>query len=274
MDVGMITNNGNAAANTHAANTYATNTFVAKETKQTDNVKKYGAPGRTIGQAKLSEKAREYYEELKAKYQDMDFILVSKDMKEMAKANAGSYANPHKMVVLIDEEKIERMASDEEFRKQYEGLIATAQKKMPELKQAFSTTSNVKGYGMQVNDNGTASFFAVMSKSFDEQAQRIEKRRVEKLEEKKAAEKKAQKEQQKEWLEEKRAENKETLEKLNSENVQDLFGEYKNDDVVIISAGSVEGLLRKVEDYNFAYKADTIKTEAEKYVGTVIDFKG
>lgn len=269
MDVGMITNSNNAAANAHE-----TNTFVPKETKQADAVKKYSVTGKTLGQPKLSEKAKQYYEELKSKYQDMDFILVSKDMKEAAKANAGSFANPHKMVVLIDEEKIERMASDEQFRKQYESLIAAAQKKMPELKQAFSSTSNVKGYGMQVNDNGTASFFAVMSKSFDEQAERMEKRRVEKLEEKKAAEKKAQKEQQKEWLEEKRTENKETLEKLNSENVQDLFGEYKKDDVVIISAGSVEELLRKVEDYNFSYRADTIKTQAEKYVGTVIDFKG
>lgn len=269
MDVGMITNSNNAAANAHE-----TNTFVPKETKQADAVKKYSVTGKTLGQPKLSEKAKQYYEELKSKYQDMEFVLVSKDMKEAAKANAGSYANPHKMVVLIDEEKIERMASDEQFRKQYEGLIATAQKKMPELKQAFSSTSNVKGYGMQVNDNGTASFFAVMSKSFDEQAERMEKRRVEKLEEKKAAEKKAQKEQQKEWLEEKRTENKETLEKLNSENVQDLFGEYKKDDVVIISAGSMEELLRKVEDYNFSYRADTIKTQAEKYVGTVIDFKG
>lgn len=269
MDVGMITNKNNAAVNSHA-----TNAFAAKETKQADDVKKYNVTGRTIGQPKLSEQAKQYYEELKAKYKDMDFVLVSKDMKEMAKANAGSFANPHKMVVLIDEEKIERMASDEQFRKQYEGLIATAQKKMPELKQAFSTTSNVKGYGMQVNDNGTASFFAVMSKSFDEQAERIEKRRVEKLEEKKAAEKKAQKEQQKEWLEEKRAENKEALEILNSENVQDLFGEYKKDDVVIISAGSVEELLRKVEDYHYSYMSDTVRTDAEKYVGTVIDFRG
>ena len=44
----------------------------------------------------------------------------SKDMKETAKANAGQYANANKMVVLIDEEKIERMADDESYRKQYE----------------------------------------------------------------------------------------------------------------------------------------------------------
>ena len=74
--------------------------------------------GKTIGQPKLSENAKKYYEELKSKYQNMDFILVSNDMKEMAKVNAGSFANPQKMVVLIDEEKIERMATDEQYRKQ------------------------------------------------------------------------------------------------------------------------------------------------------------
>lgn len=264
MDVGMITNSGNAVVNSHAA----------KEIQQADDVKKCNVTGKTIGQPKLSEKAKQYYEELKEKYQDMDFILVSKDMKEMAKASAGSFANPHKMVVLIDEEKIERMAEDEQFRKQYEGLIATAQKKMPELKQALSSSSNVKGYGMQVNDNGTASFFAVMKKSFDRQADLIEKRRAEKKEEKKAAEKKAQKEAQVERLEESRAEQEEIQETLKSENVKDLFGEYKKDDVVIISAGSVEELLRKVEDYHYSYMADTVRTDAEKYVGTVIDFRG
>lgn len=263
MDVGTITNNSNMVVNSN----------VTKETRQSDVVKKYGVTGKTIGQPRLSEEAKKYYEELKSKYQDMDFILVSKDMKETAKAKAGSFANPHKMVVLIDEEKIERMASDEQFRKQYEGLITAAQKKIPELEKSLSKVPNVMGYGMQVNDNGTTSFFAVMNKSFDEQAQRLEDRREEKLAEKKAAQKKALKEQQQEMQEEKRAEKK-AQEALNSENVRDLFGEYKKDDVVIVSAASVDELLRKVEEYNFSYRADTVKSQAEKYIGTVIDFKG
>ncbi len=56
----------------------------------------------------------------------MNFILVSEDQKENAKANAAGYANSNNMVVLIDEDKIERMASDENYRKQYEGIIANA----------------------------------------------------------------------------------------------------------------------------------------------------
>ena len=148
MDVGTITNNANATANTYAS----------KENKPADEVKKYGVAGKNIGQAKLSETAKKYYEELKAKYKDMDFILVSKDMKEAAKANAGKYANPNKMVVLIDEEKIERMAQDEQFRKQYESVIASAQKKLPQLQQALGNSANIKGFGMQVNNDGFQRF--------------------------------------------------------------------------------------------------------------------
>lgn len=254
MDVGTISNNTSAAVNSYAA----------KETKQADDVKKYSVTGRTIGQPKLSEKAKKYYEELKAKYQDMDFILVSKDMKEMAKANAGSFANPQKMVVLIDEEKIERMAEDEQFRKQYESVIASAQKKLPQLQQALGNSSNIKGFGMQVNDGGKASFFAVMQKSFDEQADRIEKRRAEKKEEKKAAEKKEEKK-----AAEKKAEKKEREEKL-----AEKRAEKKEAQEVVISADSIEELVKKIEEYNYSYRADTVKTDAEKYLGTVIDFKG
>ena len=48
MDLGAITNSTNAVGNTYAA----------KETKQADEVKKYGVTGKTIGQPKLSENAK------------------------------------------------------------------------------------------------------------------------------------------------------------------------------------------------------------------------
>ena len=254
--------------NMHIAN----NTYGTKDTKeskeaesketsaanQTTAGKKVDVKGKTIGQPKLSEKAAKYYEELKSKYKNMDFILVSKDMKEMAKANAGSFANPQKMVVLIDEEKVERMAEDEKFRKQYEGVIASAQKQLPQLKQALGRFSNVKGFGVQVKDNGVTSFFAVMNKSFNDQAARLEKRRIEKKAEKKEAEKKAEKKERQERLEEKREELR--LEAKEAEEV--------------LSADSVEELVKMVEDFNYQFVSDTTMTEAEKGLGTVIDFKG
>ena len=87
--------------------------------------------GKTIGNPQLSEKASKYYEELKKKYSNMDFILVSEDQKAAAQAQAGKYANPAKMVVLIDEAKIEKMAEDENYRKQYESVIANAKNGAP-----------------------------------------------------------------------------------------------------------------------------------------------
>lgn len=226
---------------------------------QIEACKKVDVKGKTIGQPKLSEKAAKYYEELKSKYKNMDFILVSKDMKEMAKANAGSFANPQKMVVLIDEEKVERMAEDEKFRKQYESVIASAQKQLPQLKQALGPFSNVKGFGVQVKDNGVTSFFAVMSKSFNDQAARLEKKRIEKKAEKKEAEKKAEKKERQEQLEDKREEHRLEIKEAEEE---------------IISADSIEELVRMVEDFNYLFVSDTTMTEAEKGLGTVIDFKG
>ena len=252
-----IANNTYDAKNAKATKDAKASNEVSAE-KHIDSAKKVDVKGKTIGQPKLSEKAAKYYEELKSKYKNMDFILVSKDMKEMAKANAGSFANPQKMVVLIDEEKVERMAEDEKFRKQYEGVIASAQKQLPQLQQALGRFSNVKGFGVQVKDNGVTSFFAVMSKSFNDQAARLEKRRVEKKAEKKEAEKKAEKKERQERLEEKREEHR--LEAKEAEEV--------------LSADSMEELVKMVEDFNYQFVSDTTMTEAEKGLGTIIDFKG
>lgn len=181
----------------------------------------------------------------------MDFILVSKDQKEQAQAQAGSYANASKMVVLIDEEKIERMAEDETYRKQYEGIIANAASGMSQLAKSISTTgAKVKGFGMQVKDNGFVSFFAVLEKSSAAQKARIEKKAAEKKEAKKTEAKRAEKKKREEQL-------KETDEKA---------------DTVTITAGSIEELIRKIQDAQMADRSDSSQTEEEKQVGQKIDF--
>ena len=62
--------------------------------------------GNTIGDVKLSDKAADYLDKLKSKFHNMAFITVSKDMKAQVQQNAASYGNANKMVVLIDEEKL------------------------------------------------------------------------------------------------------------------------------------------------------------------------
>lgn len=228
-------------------------TETAQKTSKTDY-------GNTIGSPELSEKAQKYYEQLKKKYSHMDFILVSMDKKEEAKANAGKYAKANRMVVLIDTEKIEKMASDESYRKQYEGIISGAAAQLSQLKSSLgSNADSVKTYGMQVNDNGTASYFAVVDKSLAAQKKRIEKNAAKKAEEKKQSEKAAK---------EKRAEKKK------AEDSSKTDTENKAEDTITVTASSIEELIQKINNVLYAGMSDNVQTEKEKQIGQNIDFKG
>ena len=225
--------------------------------------------GQTIGNPKLSEKASKYYDELKKKYANMNFILVSEDMKEQAKANAAGYANANKMVVLIDEDKIERMAEDENYRKQYEAIIANAASGMSQLGSSIAATgASVKGYGMQVNDNGTATYFAVLEKSSAAQKERIEKKAAKKKAEEKAKDKKAQKEAEKERIKKSHDKAEKISDKeVDTVDIEDADGKINSaSDTVIITASSIEELLSKIQNESQKYLSDNILSEKEKNI--------
>lgn len=227
--------------------------YDVKEANKTIN--KNSEYGKTIGEPNLSDEAKKYYESLKEKYGNMDFILVDSKCKEYAQANAGKYANSLKTVVLIDEEKIERMATDEEYRKKYEAILSGATAQLAQMKENFeSTGANVKGFGIQVNDDGTASYFAVLQKASDNQKARIEAKAEAKKEEKKKEAKEARKEQQEKWLEEGRESRAE-----------------HTGDVTIVKANSVEELLKKVQDFVYAERGNAVRTDAELLVGQRLD---
>ena len=222
--------------------------------------KTYSEYGKTIGEPTLSEEAKKYYEDLKQKYSNMDFILVSRDMKDKAQAQAARYANPLKTVVLIDEDKIERMATDETYRKKYEVIISGAANQMAAMKTKLqSTGANIQGFGMQVNDGGLTSFFAVIKKSSAAQAERIEKKAKEKRDEKAEAKEKALQEAEEERLEEKRTEKR---------NIRD-----RDKETYTIEADSIEELAKKITDFMFLERANTLLTQAERELGQHIDFQ-
>ena len=205
--------------------------------------------GTVIGNVELSDKAKDYYNKLKAKFGNMDFILVSKDMKSQVQANAAAYGNASKQVVLIDDEKIEKMATDESFRRKYEGIIAMSQAKLQEAKNSLTSSgASVNNFGLSVDANGKATFFATVEKA-------AEKAKDKKLAEKKAAEKKAA---------EKRAEE--------SENEETTVADDK--EYVQITAGSMEELIDKVSSYAYDNSERNVLTESEKSVGQKFDFRG
>ena len=223
------------------------------KTDKTDKTEKSGKiTGRTVGKPELSEKAAKYYEQLKAKFGNMEFVLVSRDMKEQAEANASSYASSSKTVVLIDEDKVEKMAEDEKYRSQYESLISNAAANLSQIKSGLSQGSGVTSYGIKINDNGTASYFAVIDKSLAAQRERIEKNSEKKAQDKKDAAKK-EKEEKADKLKEKRTE------------------ENRKSDTVTVTASSVEELLKKINNVYYESLSDNVMTEEEKKVGQRFD---
>lgn len=225
--------------------------------------------GYTIGNTELSDKAKEYYNTLKSKFGNAEFVLVSKDRKAQVQANASSYGNANKMVVLIDEEKLERMAEDESFRKKYEGIIAMAGQKLAEAKNSFSSSgAAVKNFGMSVNSDGKTEFFATLEKSAKEQSHRIEKKAAEKkaqkIAEKKIADRKAREERIEKAREKKDSgKTEETKEEVSEEKE---YLEFRSD--------SMEDLLSQIQKTAYQAVLNRVQTSEEKMIGQNFDFKG
>ena len=233
--------------------------------------------GMSIGDIQLSDKAKEYYSKLKAKFGNMEFIAVSQDMKSQVQANAAAYGNANKQVVLIDDAKLEQMANDESYRKKYEGIIAMSQSQLANAKNSLASSgASIKNFGMSVNSDGSTSFFATLEKSTKDQAKRIEKKQAEKkaakAKEKKQAEKKAKEERIEKSREEQRA--KQEKLKNHTDKDDDVISESENKEYIEIKADSIGDLIRQVSKYAYDNSAKTVMTEEEKTVGQNFDFKG
>lgn len=252
----------NSAVGTYASDySYRANQAKTEKTEKAESTeKKSRVYGRTIGKPELSEKAQKYYEQLKKKYSNMDFVLVSTDMKEQAERNKGMYASSKELLVLIDEEKLERMAADEEYRAKYEGILNNAASQIGQMKtQLGANADKVSSVGMSFDDNGNASFFAVVDKSLAKQRERIEEKKEAAKEEKK----KAQKEADKERAEDKRADKSDRREEA---------GWRKDGDYETVTASSFEELLKKIDGVLQDARTNLVMTEAEKKVGQTFDY--
>ena len=216
--------------------------------------------GMAIGDVQLSDKAKDYYSKLKAKFGNMEFIAVSSDMKDQVKANAAAYGNSSKMVVLIDDAKLEQMANDESFRKKYEGIIAMSQAQMASARTSLASRgASIKNFGMSVNSDGSTNFFATVEKSLKDQAKRLEKKQAEKQADKKAQEKRL----------EKACEDKKSAESDNEKKTT-----FEDEEYIKFEASSMDELANMVSKYAYDNSARFIMTDTEKNIGQNFDFKG
>lgn len=234
--------------------------------------------GTVIGDVSLSKEASDYYNKLKSKFGDMEFVLVSKDQKAAVQANVSKYGNAKKPVVLIDDEKLERMAADKDFREKYEGIIAMAQNQLASMKNDLSSSgAAIKNFGMSVNSDGSTDYFAVMEKSNKAQAERIEKKREERIKEKKDAKKLEHKKEVKKAQEKKaeaKKEHKKAEEKKAEARKEQRKVEEKKAESIEFSSSSLEDLVSAVRSSAYTQSLGSVQTDAEKVVGQSIDFKG
>ena len=233
--------------------------------------------GMSIGDVQLSDKAKEYYSKLKAKFGNMEFIAVSQDMKSQVQANVAAYGNANKQVVLIDDAKLEQMANDESYRKKYEGIIAMSQSQLVNAKNSLASSgASIKNFGMSVNSDGSTSFFATLEKSTKDQAKRIEKKQAEKKAAKAKEKKQAEKKAKEERIEKSREEQRAKQEELNNhtDKDDDVISESENKEYIEIKADSIEDLVSQVSKYAYDNSAKSVMTEEEKIVGQNFDFRG
>ena len=207
--------------------------------------------GTVVGDVKLSDKAKEYYSKLKEKFHGMDFILVSKDMKDRVESHASLYGNSGKPVVLIDDEKIERMANDPEYAKKYEGIIESSMIKLEAAKNSITASgATLKNFGVSVGEDGKTSFFAVIEKASDAankiREKKLAEHKEEKAKEKKKAEKEEAEERLKEWADDRE------------------YVEFRSD--------SLDDLLDAISKY--AFDSSENAAVAKEGIGQTIDFRG
>lgn len=268
----------NSALNSYAAD-YSYRTEYNRKTdnnKKTDGTKeadktakKSKVSGRTIGDPVLSDKAKKYYEQLKAKYSNMDFILVSPEQKEEAESKKGMYQSSKELIVLIDSDKIEKMAEDEEYRAKYEGILSNATSQLSQMKDSLgSKADSVSSFGMTFDDNGNASFFAVVDKSLAAQKERIADKKEAVAEEKKKAQKKTQEKR----AEERKADRADKNKKMDSADKTNSKEKSSDADKVTVSASSWEELLKKIDNVIYESRADSVLTKEEKAVGQSFDY--
>ncbi|MBO4902388.1 MAG: hypothetical protein J5518_06310 [Lachnospiraceae bacterium] len=247
--------------------------------------------GNVIGDVELSDKAREYYDKLKSKFHGADFILVSNDRKGQVAANAASYGNASKPVILIDEEKLERMATDDSFRKKYEGIIESSLPQLQSMKNSLSSSgAAVKNFGMAVGQDGKTSFFATLEKASEEQnkiqAKHQARRKAERIKERKNAEKHDREDridrqrrknhpdeetQDETWMRgESEAQNR-AFEQSEDflENSREKLKEF-----IELHSDSVQELVRQASELAFGNTEAGILAEEESKIGGHIDFRG
>ncbi len=214
------------------------------DSKKTDNTKKT-----ENSSVQLSDKAKALLQELKKNYSNMDFFVADYESDEEASEYLSRGTKDYS--VLIDPEELERMADDEEVKKQNLSLLDEAVGKLDEIKEELKDTDRedeVVSLGVSIGKDGQVSYFAELEKSGERQKEFVDKIREDKKEAAKEAEKETEAER--------------------AGKGQDKYN-YEHSKRAFISADNTDDLLKQIQNFNW----DNVKEETTiPMPGTRFDF--
>lgn len=173
-------------------NGYYDNTVRSKngqdKTDKTDASKKSDKTKKTQkNPVQLSSRAKALLKELKQTYGNMDFMVADYESEEEAASYLSRGSKEYS--VLIDPEELERMAADEDVKKQNLSLLDEAVGKLDEMKdQLGDHKDDVVRMGVSIGKGGEMSFFAELEKAGARQKEFVDKIREDKKEDAKKAE--------------------------------------------------------------------------------------
>ena len=185
--------------------------------------KKTGAADKTDktdkkeSKVQLSNKAKKLLEQLKKNYKNMDFIVADYESDE----EAASYLSrgTKEYSVLIDPETLEEMASDEDAKAKYTGILEDAVGQLKDMESKLGDKKeDVTHLGISIGKDGQVSYFADLEKAGERQKEFVERTRESKKEEKAAQAKKA---------EEKAASERSKKTRVEADSVEELLDKIK-----------------------------------------------
>lgn len=152
-----------ASAPQNAAKTTADNTTARKESASRSSAAK--KTSEKSSSPVLSDQAKALLQELKKTYGNMDFIVSDCNSEEETQSSLAKGTKEY--TVLIDSEELERMAADEEVKKQNLALLDDAVSNLDALKEELKNTENgdsVVHLGVTIGKDGNVSYFAELER--------------------------------------------------------------------------------------------------------------
>ncbi len=119
----------------------------------------------------LSDKAKEYLEQLKEKFGNVDFFVA--DVTSDEEMNRYFAMGQKEYTCVISSETLEQMAADEEIRNRYEGIIAGAGESFEQIKQEVAAelgedaVSEIGKIGITVDNSGVVTYMAKLKEGND-----------------------------------------------------------------------------------------------------------